>query len=38
LNSTPELLAGFEVDDPGLDLDMDSPGDYERVKGLADLR
>jgi len=37
LNSVPELLAGCEMDDPGLDLDMDSPADYERVKSLADL-
>jgi molybdenum cofactor cytidylyltransferase len=38
LNSAPELLAGFEMDDPGLDLDMDSPADYERVRALADSR
>jgi hypothetical protein len=26
------------VDDPGLDLDMDSPADYERARALADSR
>jgi molybdenum cofactor cytidylyltransferase len=38
LNSAPELLAGCEMDDPGLDLDLDWPGDYERAKTLADSR
>lgn len=38
LNSAPELLAGCEMDDPGLDLDMDLPADYERLKTLADSR
>jgi molybdenum cofactor cytidylyltransferase len=28
-------LSGFESDDAGLDLDMDTPEDYERVKSLA---
>jgi len=28
-------LSGFESDDMGLDLDMDTPEDYERVKSLA---
>jgi molybdenum cofactor cytidylyltransferase len=36
LNSTPELLAGLELEDAGLDLDVDSPADYERAKALAD--
>lgn len=36
LNSAPELLAGLEMEDAGLDLDMDSPADYERAKALAD--
>jgi molybdenum cofactor cytidylyltransferase len=30
-------LSGFESLDAGLDLDMDTPEDYERVKSLADL-
>ena len=38
LNSAPESLAGCEVNDPGLDLDLDSPADYERAKALADSR
>jgi CTP:molybdopterin cytidylyltransferase MocA len=38
LNSAPELLAGCETDDPGLDLDLDWPCDYERTKSLADSR
>lgn len=38
LNSAPELLAGCEVNDSGLDLDMDSPGDYERLRALVDSR
>jgi len=38
LNSTPELLAGCEMEDSGLDLDMDSPSDYERLRALADSR
>ena len=36
LNAAPELLAGCETDDPGLDLDMDSPSDYARLRVLAD--
>lgn len=35
LQSTPQRLAGLEVDDPGLDLDLNSPADYERAKGIA---
>lgn len=38
VNSTPELLAGCEMEDSGLDLDMDSPSDYERLRALADSR
>ena len=38
LHSAPERLAGLEMDDPGLDLDMDSPADYQRVRALADSR
>jgi molybdenum cofactor cytidylyltransferase len=30
-------LSGFESPDAGLDFDMDTPEDYERVKSLADL-
>lgn len=30
-------LSGFESDDAGLDLDMDTPEDYERVKSFARL-
>jgi len=36
LQTAPELLAGLELDDPGLDLDLDSPADYERAKALTD--
>lgn len=32
----PDLLAGIEMDDPGLDLDLDSPADYERAKAITD--
>jgi CTP:molybdopterin cytidylyltransferase MocA len=28
-------IAGFEWDDPGLDLDMDRPEDYQRAMVLA---
>lgn len=35
LQSTPQRLAGMEVDDPGLDLDLNSPADYERAKSVA---
>jgi CTP:molybdopterin cytidylyltransferase MocA len=28
-------LSGFEAHDTGLDIDMDTPEDYERVKGFA---
>jgi CTP:molybdopterin cytidylyltransferase MocA len=34
LQSRTHDLAGFEVDDPGLDLDLDEPKDYERAKAL----
>jgi CTP:molybdopterin cytidylyltransferase MocA len=27
-------LAGFESDDAGLDFDMDTPEDYERLRAL----
>jgi molybdenum cofactor cytidylyltransferase len=30
-----DSLSGFESDDAGLDLDMDTPDDYERVKFLS---
>jgi molybdenum cofactor cytidylyltransferase len=30
-------LSGFDSDDAGLDLDMDTPEDYERVKSFAGL-
>ncbi len=30
-------LSGFESNDAGLDLDMDTPEDYERVKNFARL-
>lgn len=36
LQTMPELLAGFEPYDPGLDLDLDSPADYERARALGD--
>jgi molybdenum cofactor cytidylyltransferase len=36
LNSSPKSRAGCEVDDRGLDLDLDSPTDYERLIALAD--
>jgi molybdenum cofactor cytidylyltransferase len=34
LGSRMEELAGFGTDDPGLDLDMDTPADYERALQL----
>jgi len=36
LQTMPELLAGLEPYDPGLELDLDSPADYERARALAD--
>jgi CTP:molybdopterin cytidylyltransferase MocA len=30
-------LSGFDSDDAGLDLDMDTPEDYERVKSFSRL-
>ena len=36
LQTMPELLAGLEPYDPGLDLDLDSPADYARARALAD--
>jgi CTP:molybdopterin cytidylyltransferase MocA len=29
-------LAGFDVDDPGLDLDLDTPADYAALVSLRD--
>jgi molybdenum cofactor cytidylyltransferase len=34
LHACANELAGIEVDDPGLDLDLDEPEDYERAKAL----
>jgi molybdenum cofactor cytidylyltransferase len=38
LQSRTHELAGVEVDDPGLDLDLDKPEDYERAKALSQRR
>lgn len=38
LDSKQETLAGLEMDDPGLELDMDSPADYERIRTFGDSR
>jgi molybdenum cofactor cytidylyltransferase len=38
LQSRSHELAGVEVDDPGLDLDLDKPEDYERAKALNQRR
>jgi hypothetical protein len=38
LDSKRETLAGLEMDDPGLELDMDSPADYERIRTFGDSR
>jgi len=37
LNSSPEVRRTVEMNDPGLDLDIDTPGDYERAKEMAGL-
>lgn len=37
LSSIPEPRRTIEIDDPGLDLDIDTPEDYERAKKLAGL-
>jgi len=37
LSSVPEARRNIEIDDPGLDLDIDTPEDYERAKKLAGL-
>lgn len=34
LSAFESRCAGFEADDPGLDLDLDTPQDYERLKRL----
>ena len=34
LSERTEALAGFEADDPGLDFDIDTPEDYERVRRM----
>jgi molybdenum cofactor cytidylyltransferase len=34
LQSLPERVAGCDVDDPGLDQDIDTPADYEKVLAL----
>ncbi len=35
LGERTEALAGFEADDAGLDLDIDTPADYERARRLS---
>jgi len=35
LNFQSQRLAGIEINDSGLDMDLDSPADYERVKVLS---
>jgi len=37
LNSAPEVRRTVEINDPGLDLDIDTPDDYERAKRIAGL-
>jgi molybdenum cofactor cytidylyltransferase len=37
LSSTSEPRRTIEIDDPGLDVDIDTPEDYERAKKLAGL-
>jgi molybdenum cofactor cytidylyltransferase len=37
LNSVPEGRRTVELNDPGLDLDIDTPEDYERAKRIAGL-
>jgi molybdenum cofactor cytidylyltransferase len=37
LNSAPEVRRTVEINDPGLDLDIDTPEDYERAKHIAGL-
>ncbi len=37
LSSVPETRRNIDIDDPGLDLDIDTPEDYERAKRLAGL-
>jgi molybdenum cofactor cytidylyltransferase len=34
LDTLPESVAGCDVDDPGLDQDIDTPADYEKARGL----
>jgi molybdenum cofactor cytidylyltransferase len=36
LDSKPGSLAGLELAEPGLDLDLDSTADYERAKAITD--